>query len=59
MLIRVDPTIASNRHYKRCHLKEVMCRQIVANVSVTDTALKYKSALKARTELVFKDLGVN
>lgn len=46
----VDHSIAVNQHYKKCHLNETECDELMSKVVQDDTILRYAEQLRARVE---------
>lgn len=44
----VDPDVALNQHYKKCHLSKEECRQMMKDATLDDTILQFRNLLTKR-----------
>jgi hypothetical protein len=44
----VDPTVATNRHWKKCHLNSQDCRQMMSHVTTDDVMQRFRERLEQR-----------
>ena len=56
--INVDPAMAANQHYKKCHFSKKECKKLMAHVGQDDNILKYKHKLKLNVFQQLKVIGI-
>jgi Glycosyltransferase family 92 len=56
--VNVDPVSGLLQHYKLCHFSVEECRKLMLDVSVDNTALRFRAELMPRVRAKLAELGL-